>query len=257
MASRVWNSEAVTGMKILVVDVGGSHLKVQTSGKQKGVEIPSGPAMTAAMMVAGVRAATDGWTYDAVSIGYPGVVIDGRPADEPHNLGSGWVGFDFGKAFGRPVAIVNDAAMQALGSYEGGRMLFLGLGTGLGSALVVDNVLVSMELAHLPCRNGKTYEDYLGLDGLKRQGARRWRLRVEEIALLLKAAFQVDYVVLGGGNARLLTGLLPGFFLGSNSNAFEGGCRLWSRRHGVNSRARPNRDSGAGGTFRPRTDFFG
>lgn len=216
-------------------------MKVQASGQRQRLEIPSGRAMTAAKMVSAVRAATDGWTYDAVSIGYPGVVIDGRPAKEPHNLGRGWVGFDFEKAFGRPVAIVNDAAMQALGSYEGDRMLFLGLGTGLGSALVVDNVLVPMELGHLPYRNGKTYEDYLGLAGLQRQGTRRWLLRVEEIARQLKAAFEVDYVVLGGGNARLLTKLPPGFRLGSNSNAFRGGCRLWSRRHGGKSRARSRR----------------
>ena len=162
-------------MRILAIDVGGTHVKVLATGHKKRVEISSGPKMTPARMVSTVRAATLGWKYDAVSIGYPGPVVHGRPIVEPRHLAAGWVGFDFGKAFGRSVKIVNDAAMQALGSYQGGRMLFLGLGTGLGSALVVENVLEPMELAHLPYKKGRTYEDYVGLAGLRRLGKRKWR----------------------------------------------------------------------------------
>jgi predicted NBD/HSP70 family sugar kinase len=184
--------------------------------------------MTPAKMVAMLRAATAGWKYDAVSMGYPGSVIHGRPILEPRHLGSGWVGFDFKKAFGRPVKIVNDAAMQALGSYRGGRMLFLGLGTGLGSALIVDNVLEPMELAHLPYKKGKAYEDYVGLAGLRRLGKRKWRHEVKEVVRQLKGAVQADYVVLGGGNAQLLKKLPPGARLGDNANAFQGGYRLWA-----------------------------
>jgi polyphosphate glucokinase len=216
-------------MRILVIDVGGTHVKVLATGHKKPVEIPSGSEMTPSKMVAAVRAATAGWKIDAVSIGYPGPVVHGRPISEPHNLGPGWVGFDFRKAFGRPVKIVNDAAMQALGSYEGGRMLFLGLGTGLGSALIVDNVLEPMELAHLPYKNGRTYEDYVGLAGLRRRGKKKWRRHVTEVAEQLKNAVQADYVVLGGGNARLLKKLPPGTRLGDNANAFAGGYRLWTK----------------------------
>jgi hypothetical protein len=217
-------------MRILVIDVGGTHVKVLASGHKKRVEIPSGPKMTPAKMVAAVRAATAGWKYDAVSIGYPGPVVHGRPLSEPYNLGHGWVGFDFKKAFaGRPVKIVNDAAMQALGSYKGKRMLFLGLGTGLGSALIVDGSLEPMELAHLPYKKGCTYEDYLGLAGLKRLGKRKWRRHVHEVVRLLKTALEADYVVLGGGNARLLKELPAGSCLGVNANAFRGGYRLWSK----------------------------
>jgi polyphosphate glucokinase len=189
-------------------------------------------------MVAAVRAATADWKYDAVSIGYPGAVVHGRPIIEPNHLGSGWVGFDFRKALGRPVRIVNDAAMQALGSYQGGRMLFLGLGTGLGSALIVDNVLEPMELAHLPYKKGRTYEDYLGLAGLERLGKRKWRHQVNEVVQQLKNAVQADYVVLGGGNARLLKKLPPGTRLGENSNAFQGGYRLWTKRYGGSTHKR-------------------
>ena len=216
-------------MRILVIDVGGTHVKVLATGHQQRVEIPSGPEMTPAKMVSAVRAATVGWKYDAVSIGYPGAVVHGRPIIEPRHLGSGWLGFDFTKAFGRPVKIVNDAAMQALGSYHGGRMLFLGLGTGLGSALIVDNVLEPMELAHLPYKKGRSYEDYVGLAGLERLGKKKWRRQVNEVVQQLKSAMQADYVVLGGGNARLLKTLPPGTRLGDNSNAFQGGYRLWSR----------------------------
>ena len=218
-------------MRILVLDVGGTHVKVLATGYKQRVEFPSGPKMTPAKMVAAVRTATAGWKYDAVSIGYPGPVVHGRPIIEPRHLASGWVGFNYKKAFGRPVKIVNDAAMQALGSYQGGRMLFLGLGTGLGSALILDNVLEPMELGHLPYKKGRTYEDYLGLDGLRRQGKKKWRRRVNEVVRQLKSAVQADYVVLGGGNARLLAKLPPGARLGANANAFLGGFRLWTKRY--------------------------
>jgi hypothetical protein len=216
-------------VKILVIDVGGTNVKVLATGHKKRVEIPSGPKMTPAKMVAAVRAATVGWKYNVVSIGYPGAVVHGRPIIEPRHLGSGWVGFDFNKAFGRPVKIVNDAAMQALGSYQGGRMLFLGLGTGLGSALIVDNVLEPMELAHLPYKKGRTYEDYVGLAGLEWLGKKKWHHHVNAVVRQLKRAVQADYVVLGGGNARLLKKLPPGTRLGDNSNAFRGGYRLWAK----------------------------
>ena len=229
---------AANRMRILVIDVGGTHVKVLATGQKQRVEFPSGPKMTPAKMVAAVRAATADWKYDAVSIGYPGAVVHGRPIIEPSHLGSGWVGFDFRKALGRPVKIVNDAAMQALGSYQGGRMLFLGLGTGLGSALIVENVLEPMELAHLPYKKGRTYEDYLGLAGLERLGKKKWRHLVNEVVQQLKNAVQADYVVLGGGNARLLKKLPPGTRLGDNSNAFQGGYRLWTERYGGSTHAR-------------------
>jgi polyphosphate glucokinase len=215
-------------MKILVIDVGGTNVKITATGHRTRVKIPSGPKMTPRQMVAAVVAATAGWKYDGISIGYPGPVVHGLPVREPHNLGGGWVGFDFKKAFGHPVKIINDAAMQALGSYEGGRMLFLGLGTGLGSALVVEGVVEPMELAHLPYKK-RTYEDYLGLAGLKRLGKKRWRRHVEEIVVQLKAALQADYVVLGGGNAPLVKKLPAGARLGDNTNAFRGGFRLWKK----------------------------
>ena len=225
-------------MKILVIDVGGTHVKVLATGHKQRVEFPSGSKMTPAKMIAMVRAATADWKYDAVSIGYPGPVVHGRPIGEPHHLGSGWLGFDFKKAFGQPVKIVNDAAMQALGSYQGGRMLFLGLGTGLGSALIVDNVLEPMELAHLPYKKGRTYEDYVGLAGLERQGKKKWCRQVNEVVRQLKSAVQADYVVLGGGNARLLKTLPPGTRLGDNSNAFRGGYRLWNKLYGGSTHSR-------------------
>ena len=191
--------------------------------------------LTPKKMVAEVRKAAADWSYDAVSIGYPGPVVHGRPVSEPHHLGRGWVGFDFKKALGRPVKVVNDAAMQALGSYQGGRMLFLGLGTGLGSALIVDGVLEPMELAHLPYKKGRTYEDYVGLAGLKRLRKRKWRRHVEDVVQQLKTALQADYVVLGGGNAKLMKKLPPGVRLGDNSKAFLGGYRLWKPPHRVSS----------------------
>jgi predicted NBD/HSP70 family sugar kinase len=186
--------------------------------------------MTPKKLVAAVRKAAAKWKYSKVSIGYPGPVLHGKPVSDPHNLGSGWVGFDFQKAFGRPVKLVNDAAMQAIGSYEGGRMLFLGLGTGLGSALIVDGIVQPLELAHLPYKNGRTYEDYIGLRGLERLGKKRWRRYVADVINRLKTALEADYVVIGGGNAKLLKDLSSGARLGSNENAFRGGARVWQRR---------------------------
>ena len=216
-------------MKILVIDVGGTHVKVLATGRRKPLEISSGPKMTASEMVRQVRQGTTGWQYDAVSIGYPGPVLHGKPVAEPPNLGGGWVGFDFKKAFGRPVRLINDAAMQALGSYKGGRMLFLGLGTGLGSALIVDGVLEPMELAHLPYKDGQTYEQRVGKAALKRFGKKKWRRNVSDVVTRLKAALETDDVVVGGGNAKLLQTLPRGVRLGSNANAFVGGYRLWKR----------------------------
>jgi polyphosphate glucokinase len=217
-------------MKILVIDVGGSQIKVLATGRKTPVKIPSGPDMTARTMVRRVRKAVAGWRYDAISIGYPGAVVHGRPVSEPHNLGGGWVGFNFRKAFGRPVRVINDAAMQALGSYKGGCMLFLGLGTGLGSALIIDDVLEPMELAHLPYKKGRSYEDYVGKAGLKRLGKKKWRRSVDDVVTKLKAALGADDVVVGGGNAKLLDSPPAGARLGANANAFLGGCRLWKDR---------------------------
>src|SRR5206468_96887 len=202
-------------MKVLAIDIGGTHVKVLATGRRKHLQIDSGPTMTPKRMVAAVMAVTAGWKYEAVSIGYPGAVVHGHPVAEPHNLGRGWVGFDFRKAFGRPVKMINDAAMQALGSYQRGRMLFLGLGTGLGSALIVDGVVEPMELAHLPYKKGRTYEDFVGLAGLKRLGKKKWRHHVEEVVGQLKSALQADYVVVGGGNAKLLKKLPAGARLGA------------------------------------------
>ncbi len=214
--------------KVLAVDVGGTHIKVKLSPDSEKREFASGPDLTPSAMVAKIRDMTSDWRYDVVAMGYPGPVIHGKPLAEPHNLGSGWVGFDFSEAFGCPVRIVNDAAMQALGSYDGGRMLFLGLGTGLGSAMIVDGILQPMELAHMPYRKHKTYEDYLGLRGLERAGKKKWRIRVAEIVEELAAALEPDYVVLGGGNAKLLKELPPKSRFGDNENAFVGGFRLWN-----------------------------
>jgi polyphosphate glucokinase len=218
-----------TPINILVVDIGGTHVKLADAHHKEPVKIDSGPKMTPRLMVSAVRKIAAAWKYTAVSIGYPGPVLHGRPLSEPHNLGRGWVGFDFKKAFGCPVKIVNDAAMQAIGSYEGGRMLFLGLGTGLGSAMIVDGVLEPMELAHLPYKNGRTYEDYIGLAGLERVGKKKWRKHVFDVTERLKAALEPDYVVLGGGNARLLKKPPPGARIGENENAVKGGLRLWDQ----------------------------
>jgi polyphosphate glucokinase len=213
--------------RVLAIDVGGTHVKVIATGRRTPVHIPSGPHMTARGMVAAVRKATATWKYDVVSIGFPGPVLHGKPVAEPKNLGGGWVGFDFRKAFRKPVKLVNDAAMQALGSYHGGRMLFLGLGTGLGTALIVDGVLEPMEIAHLPYKKGKTYEDYVGLRGLKRLGKKKWRRHVADVVQQLAKALEAEDVVLGGGNVKKLDGLPPHTRLGDNANAFSGGYRLW------------------------------
>ncbi len=227
-------------VKILVIDIGGNHVKLFATGRKVPVKLPSGPALTSAKMVKDVLQATAQWSYDAVSIGYPGPVVHNRPIAEPHNLGRGWVGYPFQESFGHPVRILNDAAMQALGSYEGGRMLFLGLGTGLGSALIVDGILQPMELAHLPYKKGRSYEDYVGIGGLKRAGRKKWTRHVMDVVERLKAALEPDYVVLGGGNAKLLRKLPPGARLGENSNAFRGGFRLWQepKASGPKKRAR-------------------
>jgi polyphosphate glucokinase len=215
------------GTKVLVVDVGGTSIKLLATGQKEARKFPSGPKMTAEAMVRVAKKTAKEWNYDVVSIGYPGPVVHGRPLREPHNLAPGWVNFDFQQAFGRPVRIVNDAAMQALGSYQGGRMLFLGLGTGLGSAMIVDGSLEPMELAHLPYKNGKTYEDYVGLRGLKRLGRKKWQQHVCKVVRQLRDALVAEEVVLGGGNVKKLEQLPPGTRLGTNANAFVGGFRIW------------------------------
>jgi hypothetical protein len=214
-------------MKVLVIDVGGTHVKLLATGRRTPVKIDSGPKFTPAAMVRAVKAATQRWSFDAVAMGFPGVVIHGRPLHEPHNLAPGWVGFDFERALGKPVRIVNDAAMQALGSYAGRRMLFLGLGTGLGAAMIDNGHLEPLEIAHLPYRRGKTYEDFIGLRGLKRLGTARWERHVHLITEQLRAALVCDYVVIGGGNAKRLKTLPPHARRGSNTNAFLGGFKLW------------------------------
>jgi predicted NBD/HSP70 family sugar kinase len=213
-------------MNVLVVDVGGTKVKILATGQDVPRKFPSGPTMTPEQMVAGVKEAATGWEYEVVTIGYPGPVLQGRPVSEPHNLGTGWVGFDYEAAFGCPVQVLNDASMQALGSYEGGKMLFLGLGTGLGSAMVVAGRVEPMELGHLPYRKG-TFEDYVGARGLERLGKKKWRAYVQDVVTRLSAALQTDYVVLGGGNVKKLQELPPGCRPGSNTNAFLGGFRLW------------------------------
>jgi polyphosphate glucokinase len=213
---------------ILVVDVGGTSVKVRASDWADKVRIPSGPRMGPADMLPAVRAVVAGRRFDAVALGYPGPVVDGRPTREPHNLAAGWVGFDFAAAFGVPVRAMNDAAMQALGNYTGGRILFLGFGTGLGSAVVADGVVLPLELAHLPYRKGRTYEQYVGASGRRELGEARWRRHCHHVAALLRDALQVGDVVLGGGNARRLAPLPAGMRLGKRDAAFAGGLRLWA-----------------------------
>ena len=220
---------------ILAIDVGGSHVKVMTSKDRAKREFVSGPDLSAKTMVNEVKKLTEDWSYDVVSVGYPGVVVDNSPLVEPHNLGRGWAGFDFAKAFGCPTQVVNDALMQALGGYDGGRMLFLGLGTGLGSAMILDGVLVPMELGHLPYRKGRTFEDYVGIAGLKRLGHKKWKRRVAEVVEDLAAALQPEYIVLGGGNVAKLDKLPAKAKRGNNEDAFEGGFRLWDERPGKSS----------------------
>ena len=211
---------------VLTVDVGGSNVKALLSGETERRRSPSGPKMTAAEMVDVVHELVDGWEYEAVSVGIPAPVRDNQVVAEPVNMGTGWTGFDFEAAFARPTRVVNDAAMQALGSYEGGKMLFLGLGTGLGSSLAVDGRVAPMELGHLPYRKG-TFEEYVGEEGLRRRGLERWSFHVRATIDALVGALQSDYVVLGGGNARKLEELPDHVRLGANVNAFVGAFRLW------------------------------
>jgi polyphosphate glucokinase len=213
-------------MNILAIDVGGTHVKILATGQNEKREFDSGPTMTVQKMVAGVKQLAGDWKYEVVSIGYPGPVLHNRPVVEPHNLAPGWVGFDYPAAFGCPVKIINDAAMQALGSYKSGKMLFLGLGTGLGSTLIADGIVEPMELAHLPYKKG-TYEDYVGIRGLERRGKKKWRLNVATVVAQLVAALEPDDVVLGGGNVKKLKELPPLCREGDNNNAFLGGFRLW------------------------------
>lgn len=214
-------------MKILVVDIGGTNIKIASSDKRVPIKVPSGPTLTPEQMATDVLAATAGWDYDCISIGFPGPVVHDHPLLEPHNLGPGWVDFNYKKAFGKPLRFINDAAMQALGGYRGGRMLFLGIGTGLGSAMIFDGVVIPLELAHLPYRKERTYEDYIGLRGLERRGLERWQKSVLDIAARLQAALICDSVLLGGGNAKLMKNLPSHITLGANSNAIEGGIKLW------------------------------
>ncbi len=213
-------------MNVLAIDVGGTHVKVLMTGEKEKREFESGPKMSPKMMVAGVKKLTKDWKYDVVSIGYPGAVLRNRPIAEPHNLAKGWVGFDFKGAFKCQVKVINDAAMQALGSYKKGKLLFLGLGTGLGTAMVVDGIVEPMELGHLPYKKA-TYEDYVGLRGLEKHGKKKWRKHVNQIVEHLIAALEPDDVVLGGGNVKKLKSLPPRCREGDNANAFIGGFRLW------------------------------
>ena len=230
-------------VNVLVVDVGGTHVKILATGQKQHREFPSGPKLSAKQMVAGVKKVAKGWTYDAVSIGYPGVVINNRPLADPWNLGAGWRGYNFEKEFKRPVKVINDAAMQALGSYNGGKMLFLGLGTGLGSALVVDGIVEPMELGHLPYRT-RTFEDYLGVSGRARLGNKKWEQAVRDVIARLIAALEPEDVVLGGGNVNNLRRLPPGCRVGDNANAFVGGFRLWqkTKRHNLSTSRRDRLD---------------
>lgn len=227
-------------MKVLVVDVGGTNVKILATGQPMSRRFPSGPTLTAAQMVSQVKELAGGWEYDAVSIGYPGPVLRHRPIREPANLGPGWVGFDFEKAFGCPARVINDAAMQALGNYKGRKMLFLGLGTGLGSALIVDDLLLPLELGHLPYKAG-TFEDYVGLRGLKKWGQKKWRRLVADVVARLTAAFQADEVVLGGGNVKKLKELPPNSRACDNAYAFAGGFRLWEEHGGGRLSSRKRR----------------
>ena len=217
-------------MNILVIDIGGTNVKILATGQAEPQKFPSGSKMTPQQMVSGVKEVAGQWKYDVVSIGYPGRIHQGRPVSEPHNLAAGWVGFDFEAAFDCPVKLLNDAAMQALGSYKGGTLLFLGLGTGLGSALVVDEIVVPMELGHLSYKR-RTYEDHLGNRGLKRLGKKKWAEHVAYAVGRLIEVLDPDDIVLGGGNAKKLRKLPPHCRLGNNNNAFLGGFRLWDENH--------------------------
>ena len=234
-----------TPKHILVIDVGGTHVKLRLDTRGAIRKFVSGPDMTPALMLGQIAKLTSSWKFQAATIGYPGVVVGGRIAADPHNLGAGWIGFDFGKALGRPVKLINDAAMQAIGSYEGGRMLFMGLGTGLGVTLIIDGVVEPTELGHLPYKSGKSFEDWVGERGRKARGTKKWRKIAIEIIEHLKAVLGVDYVVLGGGNALRLKALPPGVRLGNNRNAFIGGVRLWQAADGLLRVSTRRRGSGA------------
>jgi len=233
-------------MKVLVIDVGGTHVKVLATGQDQPREFDSGPNLTPKLLVSKVKKLVSDWEYDVVSIGYPGPVLRNRPVSEPWNLGKGWIGFNFEGAFKRPVKVVNDAAMQALGSYKGGKMLFLGLGTGLGSAMIVDGMVEPMELAHLPYKKA-TFEDYVGIGGLTKRGEKHWRRNVADVVKRLIAALEPEDVVLGGGNVRKLKELPPGCRAGDNSHAFLGGFRLWEK----NGKSEGEKHPVAGGKARP------
>ena len=237
-------------MKILAVDIGGTHVKILATGRRQKREIVSGPGMTARQMVLDVKELAQGWAYDVVSIGFPGPVLHNRPIAEPHNLGAGWMGFNFASAFGLPAKVINDAAMQALGSYRGGKMLFLGLGTGLGSAMIVDGVVEPMELGHLPYKKG-TFEDYVGARGLERVGKKQWRKLVEDVIARLVAATEPQDVVIGGGNLAHLKKLPNGCRAGSNEFAFIGGFRMWDGQHAASGPRR--KKTGVSGNRRKRT----
>ena len=214
-------------MKVLVIDVGGNNVKMRVSDDETSRRFKSGPDLTPERVVAGVAETAEGWDYDAITVGVPAPIVDGRPAIDPVNLGDGWAGFDFEAAFGKPTRVINDASMQALGSYEGGRMLFMGLGTGLGSAMVADGIVLPLELGHLPYKEGKTFEDYVGIAGLRGMGRKKWEACVHDVTARLNGALLCDYIVLGGGNTKKLKVLPPGARRGANTNAFLGGFRLW------------------------------
>ena len=228
-------------MNVLVIDIGGNNVKILATGQKEPRSVPSGPTLTPKRMVAGVKKLAGDWKYDVISIGYPGMVFRNRPLADPYNLGRGWAGFDFKVAFKRPVKVVNDAAMQALGSYKRGKMLFLGLGTGLGTTMIVDGIVEPMELAHLPYKKG-TYEDYVGERSLEKRGKKKWRRHVADVVERLIAALEPDDVVLGGGNVKKLKKLPEGCREGDNANAFLGGFRMWEKandqRHSAGTRTR-------------------
>jgi predicted NBD/HSP70 family sugar kinase len=215
--------------QVLVIDIGGTNIKLLATGQEQPTKIPSGPTLTPEQLVTAVTETTRDWNIERISVGFPGPIAKGAIVKEPVNLGPGWLGFDFEKAFEKPVKLINDAAMQALGGYEGGRMLFLGLGTGLGTCMIIDGTIAPLELGHLPYRKGLSFEDYVGVRGLKDRGKRRWREAVFDVVARLKDAMQVEYVVLGGGNVKNLDKLPEGARRGDNRNAFTGGFRLWNR----------------------------
>ena len=227
MKAKAKSAKSKAPRRILVIDVGGSHVKFRIGPRAKTVKFESGPDMGAKDMAKRVAGLAAGSSYDAVSIGYPGVVVRGRIAAEPYNLGPGWVHYDFEKVLGAPVHIINDAAMQAIGSYEGGRMLFLGLGTGMGATLIFEGIVEPMELGHMPFRDGRTFEDFVGERGRVRLGTKKWRKIVGEAVDQLSKVMEPDYIVLGGGNAKRLKTLPEKARLGDNDNAFKGGLRLW------------------------------